>query len=504
MARAIRNPQVLGLRPIQAIRSWDVRGLPWLWLLALAVAVVAGLAPPLLTAALIFSVPLAILLLKRPVWGAYALVLSVPVQQTVELPGNITATQVLFVLVLGLWWAWLSLRQDRRLVITPIAATLFIFLVSTLPSLWGTTSLPDSLAEISRWLVTILSYIIIVNSVQTRREMNGLIVVMLVAGLSESVLGLVQAYAGIGPESFNVDGTLTRAYGTIGAPNSFAGYINMSVPLALALAAYQWGKWWSARKAAPLLERPSLVSWAHLRNPVLMSGVAILLFWTMVTTLSRGAWIGLAFGVLVMVLCLGKRASAAIGILIASILLLVGLAVAGAVPPVIADRFGQLTSQLTIFDPRGVVPTPDNYALVETDGTLAGSGQHVPIQPVDRGGHRQLQCVVQQVRCAGLALFAGPRAQLLSQPAGRGGHHRSYRIYDNADYSLHRRLPRAPAREAKGRYVRRGHSNRCAWYPDNVCSAQLLREPSCSEHGDTLGRGTGVVYGRQLSVVSCQ
>src|SRR6266487_4178403 len=130
MARAIiRNPQSA------------IRNLPWLWVLALAVAVVAGLAPPLVTAALIFSVLVAILLLKRPVWGAYALVLSVPVQQTVELPGNITITQVLFVLVLGLWWAWLSLRQDRRLVITPIAATLFIFLVSTLPSLWGTTSL---------------------------------------------------------------------------------------------------------------------------------------------------------------------------------------------------------------------------------------------------------------------------------------------------------------------------------------------------------------------------
>jgi putative inorganic carbon (HCO3(-)) transporter len=359
MARAIiRNPQ-------SAIRNWDVRNLPWVWVLALAVAVVAGLAPPLVTAVLIISVPAAILLLKRPVWGAYALVLSVPVQQTIELPGNITLTQVLFVLVLSLWWAWLSLRQDRRLIITPIAATLFIFLIATLPSLWGTTSLPDSLAEISRWLVTIFSYIIIVNSVQTRREMNGLIVVMLVAGLSESLLGLVQAYAGLGPESFSVDGTLTRAYGTIGAPNSFAGYINMSVPLALALAAYQWGRWWSARKAAPLLDRSTFVSWARLRNPILLSGVALLLFWTMVTTLSRGAWIGLAFGVLVMVLCLGKRASAAIGILVASTLLLVMLALAGAVPPVISDRFEQLTSQLTIFDPRGVVPTPDNYALVE-------------------------------------------------------------------------------------------------------------------------------------------
>jgi len=271
----------------------------------------------------------------------------------------------LFVLVLGISWMWIALRQDRRIVITPIAATMFIFFVSTLPSLWGTTSLPDSLAELSRWLVTILSYIIIVNAVQTRREMNGLIAVMLIAGMTEALLGLAQAYSGIGPASFNVGGLLTRAYGTIGAPNSFAGYINMSLPLAIALAAYFWGKWWSQRKAAPFLERPSFVSWSQMRAPILMSVVALVLFWTVLTTLSRGAWIGLAFGVLVMILCLGKRAAGAIGVLIASGLILVMLAVAGTLPSVISDRFDLLLSQLTVFDPRGVVPTPENYAVVE-------------------------------------------------------------------------------------------------------------------------------------------
>ncbi len=361
MARAlIHNSQSAG--------SWTSSnsGNPvWAWPVALGVAILAGLAPPLVTVGLIFSVLVGILLLRKPVWGAYLLVLSVPVQKAVELPVDVTVTQIVFVLVLGLWWTWLAIRDDRRIVFTPIAAALLLFLVCTLPSLWVTSSMPESLAEISRWLVTILSYVILVNSIQTRRQMNGLIVVMLVAGMSESVLGLIQAYGGLGPASFNVGGLLTRAYGTIGAPNSFAGYINMSVPLAIALAAYQWGKWASARKAAHPLDRLQFISWKYLRGPVLMSGVAATLFWTMVTTLSRGAWIGLAFGVLVMVLSLGKRASAAIGILIASIVLLALLAAVGAVPPVVSDRFDQLISQLTVFDPRGITPTPDNYALVE-------------------------------------------------------------------------------------------------------------------------------------------
>ncbi len=333
--------------------------------MGILLAAIAGLAPPFVSVGLVAGVILLVVLLKKPVWGAYALVLSVPVQDVVELPGGITFTQVLFVLVLGIWWGWISLRSDRRLHITPIGVTLFLFLITTFPSLWGTTSLPDSLAEISRWLVTILSYLIIVNSVQTRREMNGLIIVMLVAGMSEALLGLVQAYSGIGPESFNVAGLLTRAYGTIGAPNSFAGYINMSVPLAFALAAYQWGMWFAARKAAHPLERPDFVAWSYLRGPVLLTIVALILFWTVVTSLSRGAWIGLAVGVLVMVFSLGRRARGAIVAIVAGSVLLVILAEANALPSVISDRFGLLVSQIQIFDPRGVVPTPEDYALVE-------------------------------------------------------------------------------------------------------------------------------------------
>lgn len=335
------------------------------WTAGIALALIAGIAPPLITLGLVVGVIVLVLLLKKPLWGAYALVLSVPVQDAVELPGGITFTQVLFVLVLGIWFGWLALRGDRRLHITGIALGLFLFLLTTLPSIWGTTSLPESLAEISRWLVTILSYIIIVNSVQTRRDMNGLIAVMLISAMSEALLGLFQAYAGSGPASFNVAGLLTRAYGTIGAPNSFAGYINMSVPLGFALAAYQWGKWVSARRAAPLLDRPDFISWQHLRAPALMSIVALTLFWTMVTSLSRGAWVGLAVGVLVMVMSLGKRAVGAISAILASTVILLILFSANALPSVVSDRFSLLISQIDVFDPRGVVPTPEDYAVVE-------------------------------------------------------------------------------------------------------------------------------------------
>ncbi|HYP19702.1 MAG TPA: hypothetical protein VEY08_06465, partial [Chloroflexia bacterium] len=196
-----------------------------LWLGAVLLAVVVGVAPPLVSGGLLAGVAVLAVILRRPVFGAYALVLSVPVQDQVTLPAGITVTQVLFVLVAGIWYAWTMIREDRRVLLTPIAVALLLFVIATMPSLSAATSIPNSLAEISRWVVTAFSYIILVNVVRNRREMVGLIIVMLIAGMSEALLGLVQAYLGIGPASFNVEGGLTRAYGTIGMPNSFAGYL---------------------------------------------------------------------------------------------------------------------------------------------------------------------------------------------------------------------------------------------------------------------------------------
>lgn len=350
--------------------AWDgiARLWPWGWAAALAVAGVVAFAPPLVAGVAVVGLIAAALLVVRPVWGAYGLVLSVPVQKAVSYdagPIEVTVTQALFVVVLGVWWAWLAVRNDRRLVLTPVGVALFFYFMALVLSVMVTTSLPMSLAELSRWLVAILAYVIIVNSVGTRREMNVLIGVMLISGMFEALLGLVQAYTGIGPESFSVEGGLTRAYGTIGAPNSFAGYLNMSLPLALALTAYLWGRWASARRAAPYLERPSFVTWRRLWRPLMMSLVAFTLFWTLLTTLSRGAWIGLAFGVLAMVLALGKRAAGAIGLLALVALALVGLGLIGALPAPVTERVGLLLSQLSIFDPRGVSPNPENFAVVE-------------------------------------------------------------------------------------------------------------------------------------------
>lgn len=71
-----------------------------------------------------------------------------------------------------------------------------------------------------------------------RWQLWALVACLLLAPAAEAALGLAQFVRGYGPPSFRLAAGLpfVRAYGTIGQPNSFAGYLNMAWPLALALA----------------------------------------------------------------------------------------------------------------------------------------------------------------------------------------------------------------------------------------------------------------------------
>src|SRR5207244_4477150 len=76
----------------------------------------------------------------------------------------------------------------------------------------------------------------------------GLVACLLLAPAADAAIGLAQFATGDGPSSFRIaaGSPFVRAYGTIGAPNSFAGYLNMAWPLALALAVgavrWAWGR----------------------------------------------------------------------------------------------------------------------------------------------------------------------------------------------------------------------------------------------------------------------
>src|SRR5947208_2136811 len=68
-------------------------------LISLVIAYAITRTPPIIAAAAVLGLVVGFLFLRKPVWGAYALILSVSVQKAVSYdagPIEITVTQVLF------------------------------------------------------------------------------------------------------------------------------------------------------------------------------------------------------------------------------------------------------------------------------------------------------------------------------------------------------------------------------------------------------------------------
>jgi O-antigen ligase len=114
--------------------------------------------------------------------------------------------------------------------------------------------------------------------------------------LCVATFGLVQVWLHLGPPSFSVGG-VTRAFGTFGQPNPFAGYLEVTVPLLVAVV----GAWLVAGSAG--LARRMIPAWlAALAAVAAVPGLVAL-----VLTQSRGGWIGATVGLGAVVWLLGGR-----------------------------------------------------------------------------------------------------------------------------------------------------------------------------------------------------
>jgi len=276
-----------------------------IWLIAAALVLALALLP-LKTIALAIGLGLALALpLIDPVFGLYWVVLSVPVQELAQLPGGLSYTQAAMLLAVGAW-ALRALAHPER----PIAKTWLLPLwVALLWALLLSMSFTPysriaALKETLRWAEAFLVWLIAVNTLRRPWHIAGLLACLLLAPAADAAIGLAQFAMGDGPPSFRITAgsPYVRAYGTIGAPNSFAGYLNMAWPLALALAVgtaiqlYRRTKNREQRTKGRVLLVCSLFF-------VLCS---LLLVGGLLASFSRGAWLGALAGLLALVLALGR------------------------------------------------------------------------------------------------------------------------------------------------------------------------------------------------------
>ena len=323
----------------------------WLFLglMVLASGLIATLSP-VLAAGLVVGTIALIGSLIDPVVGFYLAVGTVLVQELVVLPLGFTLTQLLGAMALGIWL--LQGMAQRRIWIEQILLVQWALFLGALILAAGLTeyNTVDALKQVVRWIVAFLAYVITVALVRTPRKAVWLVITILIAGVVEGAIGIQQYLAGAGPFAI---GEEVRAYGTIGKPNTFAGFLGMIWPLGLAVGAGLLLQWFQQRKRVELLLAGFAAGTAGL---ISLAAVGV--------SFSRGAWVGAAAALVVMAVLFGRR-RAMPWLIIGSLGVTLLLVAPDLLPAPIAERAVSITENLRIFDASRVTVTDDNFAIVE-------------------------------------------------------------------------------------------------------------------------------------------
>lgn len=322
--------------------------------LVLLVAAALTLAPPLFGALAVAACALLVLAVRFPSSALNLLLLSIPVQDF-GARGELTLTNALFGSALIGWLLHRAAGRPRPLPRSIIGAFFVVFVLSLTLSLVVAQDIEPGIAMLYQWTKSLLVFFMALDLLRTWRRVRWALLALTVAGAAEAALGLFQYATKAGPSSFNIGADFSRAYGTFGRPNSYAGYLEMLWPFTLAASYLYWRDWTNA--ASPRLGR--LVSAIAISVCAAIVGAAI------VASLSRGAWLGVGAGLVVMALSASRqtrRATITAAVATALFAVLGGFAM---LPATIQSRFNSIVSNAAIPDIRTAFVTADNFAVVE-------------------------------------------------------------------------------------------------------------------------------------------
>ncbi len=124
---------------------------------------------------------------------------------------------------------------DREMFNTPhyLVVSMLILLLLMLISIPSAFSLTSSIKEFSKWFELLVLILLGAQYIRTRRQVWTIITIVCIAAISQACLGYAQELFNLGPQAF-IRSSL-RVYGSFDQPNPFAGYINMSLTIVIAL-----------------------------------------------------------------------------------------------------------------------------------------------------------------------------------------------------------------------------------------------------------------------------
>lgn len=327
----------------------------------LLLAAALALAPLRWTALLAAAAAGGLAILVHPWLVLLVIAWAAPFGPLAPLPIGGAAADINELLMAALVGVWLARGAVRRQIViprAPLQVPILLLLGAYGFSLLEAWSLRDALVESVKWVEGALLYLATI-ALLPRRRAPWLIGAILAAGAAQAIIGLVQFVRAIGPSQFIVLGRFVRAYGTFQQPNPFGGYLGLLAPVALSLAG--WATW---RVATVWREAGR---WAALAGASALAAIALLIYAGLIASWSRGAWMGAAAALVVLVLACGRQtamAALAGGLIIVALVLLAG-GRGGALVAALTDRLAAPESYVAFTDPRTVEITDANFATVQ-------------------------------------------------------------------------------------------------------------------------------------------
>jgi putative inorganic carbon (hco3(-)) transporter len=293
-----------------------------------------------------------LLLLRHPwlVWPGIALLL--PITSGIK-AGPLSATDLLLAGAVVLWFADGVRRRSVRLDPPPLAAWVAPYLAVLLLSSYTAINLTEAVTEVIKW-TELLLVVWLVGQTLTPAQSRWLVLALLAGGAAQGLLGVYQFLFRIGPDAFVLLGRFMRAAGRFHQPNPYAGYLGLTLPVAISLALWGWQR--LTGKVGLTVRRTEALVWA-----LLYSGLAGVLGAGLLASWSRGGWLGAAAGVGLVVLARSRR------MLMAGLVALLALLLWGAMGGLNPD----------------VLPAPITERLADVPAYLGVGIEQIVAQPVN-------------------------------------------------------------------------------------------------------------------------
>ncbi len=322
-----------------AALAWLLAELPLLWSVA---AVAAG------------GASLLILRFPRLVWPGLAVAL--PFASALK-RGPLSLADVMLGAAVLLWF-FEGVRKGRLRLNSGLLPALFVvYLLALLLSFPNAIDVQEAAEGVIKWLQMLVAVLLIQEALSTRR-VRWLVWGLLAGGALQGTLGIFQFVFRIGPPNFLLLDRFMRAAGTFGQPNPFAGYLGLTLPVAVSLFLLSLTS--IGRRTSPGVRQA-------VAGTVLYGGLAAVIGIGLVASWSRGGWLGAAAGVAVVVLIQGGPIVKGTALAGAGAVMLLGPLSYRYIPSSLTDRLADLPAYLGtgMWEVVQQQVTDSNFSVIE-------------------------------------------------------------------------------------------------------------------------------------------